>query len=440
MPDFLLRSAIPKITTGTIIGDDTAVEGKVLVRIDSFEDNNSVAPEQTHCVNYIAPAGMEDTIPTEGTIGLILFEDIDLDRGGTEGYWIGTIFEKFKAANQKTPKKSGLRKFKSPNNKTSMGVSDSGGGIVSNKTKMFISGELAELKYESSGIEIKEKAINIIFNDINEETKAKISMSKSATEINSDGVINLRSAGGFNARINGGDFVVTGNVELNSKDEGRNRYESINMFYVKSKSVTFNSGGIINFGGALMDIKLGGNIWDPLNHTFNVECVTGDLNLHTGIGDIEIVADNNMQTAKVDIRCGTSVSPIASGLNLTNLAAKLSNQVSWGLDSSITLNNMNATVDAFKDIELNALTGNIKAAALTNIDLEALINAKIESMSIEIKGGIKVMVETMLLDLKGAKVIDLGPKVGIPTGTGCFMSVSHCPILSIPLTSERAIG
>jgi len=235
---------------------------------------------------------------------------------------------------------------------------------------------------------------------------------------------------------------------------------------------------------------------------FGVDILQGDAKITTGLGSIKLNAYNFKAMDDITLRVGTILHPAAGELKLSAYEVSLGLDTMYSIinsklnmspggisklvafksidlttrlgDIGITAGGLgNVNIKSMLDTKINALKafktssilgntemssmmafkidslmdfsvasklGNIKLAAMLTATIDAKIKATIKSAMVEISAAAMTTIKTAMLDLKGASIIDMGPKVAAPTGTGCFNSLNFCLFAGAPHSGPIAIG
>lgn len=166
--------------------------------------------------------------------------------------------------------------------------------------------------------------------------------------------------------------------------------------------------------------------------------------MFAGGGNITISTPNIAQINSILLRCGTLLA--GSDLNLDATSARLANFVP-GLYSTLDLNLGNATLDTTLDITLSAFK-NVDILANANISIDALASMSLSSLSMKLDATTKIDINAnasmtiksqtisvqagSVLNLSGSTIINAGPKVAAPTGSGPFCAIPACIFSGAP--------
>lgn len=255
--------------------------------------------------------------------------------------------------------------------------------------------------------------------------------------------IRLRSAG---------TIRFEGDIDEDASETNQKvTYGSASNFYVNAEDIQLVcEGGMFNQNGAACHISLaGGFLADPIpglgpSDTFKVDAVLGDISMFAGGGNITISTPNIAQINSILLRCGTLLA--GSDLNLDATSARLANFVP-GLYSTLDLNLGNATLDTTLDITLSAFK-NVDILANANISIDALASMSLSSLSMKLDATTKIDINAnasmtiksqtisvqagSVLNLSGSTIINAGPKVAAPTGSGPFCAIPACIFSGAP--------
>jgi len=444
-PEFIVPTCLIK---EAYVLSEKAVEGRIPIAIDSHVSDKNATPGEQYYAYIVTPSGMQPKLPKKGTKGIVIFEDIEISPGDT-GYWMGAIKNKF---NQKdpAPSKSEVSQIENDNKDSRVAVADGTAGLYSKESKAVISPEGFEVDVTSGQIAISKEGINLVNKDSAGEIRAQLLISPYDTAIESTGRFRVQSRGNIAFRTENNNFVITGLLDKNSSEKGENAYRPIDTFFLKSKKAIFNTtkGPLYMFGGNVAMKLAGGKVTGGggkpgkgPDATFAVEAVQGDIELQAGDGDIAIIANDKMQSDKVTIRCGATINPMRSWIEMKGRELLVKNQTAPGLDCSITLAQQKVEIDAFKDISLNSQTGKITIDAVQNIEVEAQAQIKMKANAkIEIEASTIIkMKANVMLDLKDCRIIDAGQKT-VAQSAGPFCALPVCPITGMGHVGDKAIG
>jgi hypothetical protein len=428
------------------VKDETASEGRIPVVVQSNVDSVDGPIEDTIWVHLSSPTGMPLTIPKKGTKGLVLFDDIDIRQA--DGYWVGAIHDRFDL-NQHKPLTISTPQFESPSKQNRIAVNDAITGIFSKNNAISLNEEELRATFNNNQLIINDNYIKLEYTDKKYGSpQSYLHLSPTKAELSTTGTLILHSGGNYEFRTDRG-FSVTGSKDPNSKNSGEESFASCDHFFVKSSKVTFNNtNGPMNFSGGTMDIKLaggklsggGGAPGSGPSYSYSMRVIDGPVLLETGSGNLELRASNKLMKDKIMITCGSNISVMKSYIEMGSSKLLIQHQQAPGTTSQIEFGSMNATLKAFKDIIMEATTGKISAKATTNLELEAMIDAKIKALKLAIEAQVEVSIKAAILKLKDCNMIDAGPKVVPPKGAGPFCAIPICPLTGVNHTGDIAIG
>lgn len=431
---FNFKVPVPSIVPGIVV-DDVIQEGRIPVKVDHPSED----PDNTKLVYVVS-----GNVPQKGDRGLVLFDDVILIKA--RGYWLGKIHDRYDINQQK--ELSNTPGIKSKNKKNSILCGDESAGIYGTNARITVNNYSAEIQHSLNHLVVSNGAIEISCKDSSGNFKSQINLAD-AGEISAINGLTFRSGQRIDIRSKG-NISITGFFDKNSTNKTEEAYKPISALFVKSRKIILNNtNGPFYLNGGNIAIKLvggrisggGGIPGTGPAQTFALECISGDISVHAGTGNIDLVADDTLKIAKAALRCGSFISPLQSAVELTATKAKLFNQITWGIESNISFSGGSSELSAFKDIKLSTLTGKISLSAVTNTEIKALLDIVLEALkNINIKAVVKTAIETAILDLQKAKMIKGGPKTVAPTGTGPFCAIPICPITGSPHTGHTAIG
>lgn len=441
-----LKTTLPSLIIKTaFIKEEIAVEGKVPVVVNSHVDQYDGNPEDVIYVFILSPNGMPASIPKKGTKGLVIFDNLDIRKG--EGYWIGATFDRFDR-NQHVEMSTSIAQLASDNKKARIASSDTLSGMFFGENKVTVSNDGLVASYKGSMMNFTSKGISLSFKDSAGEPKSYLQLSSTKAELATTGSLVLNAFGNYAFRTNN-NFSITGVMNPKSTKKGDEQYSPCDMFFVKARKVMYNitkGPFMVNAGNMSIKLaggKIGGGGGTPGNgpkYSFNLKVIDGPMLFEAGSGNIEITANNKLQKDKIMIQCGNEMVPLKSNLEMTGQKIKLMNALNTKNNSYLELGFTKATLYAFGDLTLTSKAGNIKASALKNVEIEAMIDMKLKALKLAIEANVEMAIKTATLNLTEAKVIDTGTKMVPPTGIGCFNAINFCPITGVSHSGSKAIG
>jgi len=373
--------------------------GQVAVQLENFSEND---------IGLNLTVKVVGSYPLKDDRGLVLFSDSNRIENGT-GYWLGKITDRFSTA-------VAQKDFEAKLPEGTKGLIDESGN-----NQILVTASEVRLKSKTSELILNNKEFKITNNSFsmsvdgdgfsayatsNKQVKAGIKISKSGIDLTTAGNFNFKSFGDINLKANG-------NVIIDGNTSGK----AIDLFHVKSSRVVIESSqGPITMMGSAFNVKVSSSLMSPgssSNTSASIEVVQGNMNFSSGLGNVVVRALSPAHTVK--IVNGFSPVGLQSFLEVGGMSAKMGAELVPGVGAYFTAKK----------------SGQIEVKALLDIKIQALIKTLIDSALVEFK--------TMMLDLKGAKMIDASGKVAIP-GPGPFCSLPNCPILGIPLTGGIAVG
>jgi len=422
------------------VKSDLVIDGhiKVLLHHPHFASDEWVD------VKILVPDGNAFKPPEKNSTGLVLVTTNGPVDQNSQMYYIGRIVNKFSEEDQKNTAADDIKQTISKDKNTRSYVVDDNAGMISGDNKIAIGNkEGLHIQADGNVINLSKEKLSITVNSPAGEANSNLILAQKQALLQTTGILTFR--GNDVAIFTNGNIQFSGNKGTTGGD-GVHGYEAMGKFLVKSSLVDINTTGgpfIVNSTNVSMKLtggKLtGGGSGIPgtgPDAAFNVQALMGDIYLEGTVGDVSIGTLNPIGTTKV--YGGSMISPMQSSLQLTGTGATLENLSP--LPSKLQLGAAgNATLEATLDITLDALK-NVNITSLLNTTIDSKVQVAIKTLTAEIEGTIMTKIKAAILDLKESKIIDAGPKLVAPTGSGPFCALPVCVITGAPHTGDKAMG
>ncbi len=290
-------------------------------------------------------------------------------------------------------------------------------------------------------------------------------VSKGSTVIRSDNDTNIQS--------NKGSVQVYG-----AKKDGKDEHLPVRAFNVDSRSTALKShGGPLFIEAGKMVINLSDS---RTTHTipglggptaFELSALSGDIDIKTHVGDINITNMNSASIGSISIINGSILSPttiMQTSINMTIKGIEIcQSTIPFAIEAYMNLSNASAEIYATRNIDILSDI-NVGISATANVEIDAMIKAAVTAAKIEIISDVQTILKTAMMQLKadkmdvqasladintkianlsgqvlnmeGMKMVKAGPKVVAPTGVGPFCAITNCTWNGLPHVGDVAVG
>lgn len=401
------------------------------------------------------------TPPKEGTKGVVIQRNKDDQQ---QVFWLGALVT---SAADEQEKAAILSKDNASVSvhENGFNVSHSGGSIdqTNGQTKITTGTNSILLTDSNAAITISK----------DNKAGSYITLSPKQNALYSDGSTNIRSINDIEIQS------LKGSVEFyGAKKENSDDYLPIRMFSVNSRASEFKTnGGPIFVEGGKMIINLTDS---RTTHTipglggptaFELSVLSGDIDVSTQAGDINIKNMNSTSIGKISIVNGSILSPttiMETAINMTVTEIDIcQSTIPFAIEAYLNLSNASAELYATRGVEVNSDV-NIDISAKACIDIDSKIKAAVTSAKIEIISQVQTIIKSAMVQLKadkmdvqtsmadinmkianlsgqvlnleGSKMIKMGPKAVAPTGAGPFCAIPVCTWNGAPHVGDVAIG
>ena len=390
------------------------------------------APYQRYNVTLISPFGGEIKPPKPNDVGVVLIQ-------GNDGVWLGYIPQQ-NSQNTISPQSDCIT-FSNAHNTSRIAITKDNLQISNNSCAIIATPHKFEIQHKND-ITFTLSNNNFTFYTRNKVTE--IAATLEYTKISNSNKLHLIGNNSLTLTTKG-NVIISGGI-FNAKE--KNEYTSLasaNKVIIKSGEVKIGAHNNFSLDTGKLNINIssatisGGQV-PGLGGTqaCALNIIQGNMTINSAFGNIEAYAMGLPHY--VAMRAGAKFDVIYSELFLNRKNAILENAISPAISSKLTLQLGSATLQASKDINLNALmqiliscNANLTLKTKTTITATALVGIKLD-------GKTKIELITTLLDMKNAKIIDAGAKSVPPTGSGPFCSITTCVLAGIPHVGSKAIG
>ena len=419
----------PLIVTG-ICETNSIPGGQISVRLEHYDQNDA----GTGNVNV---HNASDKLPSDGDRGLIIFSD-HLDGSHKDGYWIGSLVNRFHNDDSSPDLKSLL-----PNGADGLLSKDGQNKIlVTHENTQLTTGDNSLILDNNSfkvngagkfGLSLDNGGFNV-FNIEGKSIGSKLSMTKNMIQMTTNGTFLFSTNGDTKIRSDG-NVIIGGNSADGT---------ACGLFNVKSNRIAMDAGaGPIILSGSAFNVKLGSAKlgtsggapgMGPMTSA-SIEVIQGDIDISAGLGDITIRGLSPANS--VSLENGFLLTGVRSYFEADGLSATMGAELVPGMGAYVECTRTGAVnIDSWGPEGIN-----ITSDTVGEINLSTNTIAAIKAMiQVEINGMTQIIMETLMLDLKGCTTIDAGPKIATPGPAGPFCSLPMCVLTGAPHVGSIAIG
>lgn len=373
----------------------------------------------------------ETITPEYGSIGLVAIDPIN----NQKGYWIG----KLRDSKQEKKRKKNLNLQPGE-----VGLATESSSLKVSNEGFFSANRHGTFSSEKSGFNITQSDSGFHLS----ATKVEFNSGDGIFKLNSS-IGNLRTLGQLSLVgdsglqcLTKGNFVVSSGLYKSDERDLVKRIGSIDKFIVKAAESKFVVGSTAAFdAGAFTFNVCSGKITSQSpgggsSQSFLINVVQGDSLFSLGMGNMNFSTLGPSNYIK--FRAGRTPQDVAySDIKLTRMEILITNKPST---SEIKLGKGNITLTSQMETKIKATT-DVTIEATKSITLNATTTMDIKStgnMTIDCKAIIEM--KATQLKLQNIQLLDTGPKVVTPTGTGPLCAIGFCPITGSPHSGYQAMG
>ena len=307
-------------------------------------------------------------------------------------------------------------------------------------SNLTINQQIAEFNVGGNDFSLAPDGLRTHIYDDNKHPLASIEMSNRSFEISGESDMLL---------IAGGDMKIQtdGNMIICARGKDSTNYQPLHYFHVLAKRVVLDAGsGPIQGSASNFSLKLSSSLVGSSNgapglgpsEAFDVEIVQGDAQIVIGLGDATLMTLDPI--GNVTIQQGIPLL-LNNSLSLGPMETILNSQTVEGIGASLTLTPIGTSdLSTFLTQSFTSMLGGIEFQAMLEASITSAMSVALTAPNINLIAAAVMSIITPMLDLSGAAMIQTGPGMAAPTGTGPFCALPVCCFTGAPHISNIYTG